>query len=292
MCRFGTVSALEGGDGTFGDGHRCLVGDRRGISQSGSRRTGWDLVLVARRRDRLEQVAERLKDAHGVSASSSSTSTSSNPVQLEALCAESAELPLGMLVNNAALAHYMPFADAAGRTGAGARPAQRARARPAHARRPSRHGRARQRRRDQRRLAARLQRILGQALPAAARGLRGEQVVPRELHADPRRRAPRQRRARAGRLPGGRALGVPLAPGHGHERGAEDGARHARAGQPGAISSAASWSRFRDLRRTARCATSKPPRTSSCRSRGPSSCPSANLVTARAVTRPRRGQCG
>ena len=39
------------------------------------------------------------------------------------------------------------------------------------------------------------------------------------------RRAARHRRARAGRLPGARALGVPLAPGRGHERGAADGAR-------------------------------------------------------------------
>jgi short-subunit dehydrogenase len=69
---------------------------------------GWDLVLVARRRDRLEQVAARLTGAHGVSAVVLDVDLADG-VQLEALCAESAELGLGMLVNNAALAHYKPF---------------------------------------------------------------------------------------------------------------------------------------------------------------------------------------
>jgi len=70
---------------------------------------GWDLVLVARRRDRLERIAERLTAAHGVSAVVLDVDLADG-VQLEALCAESAELPLAMLVNNAALAHYKPFA--------------------------------------------------------------------------------------------------------------------------------------------------------------------------------------
>jgi len=70
---------------------------------------GWDLVLVARRRDRLEEVASRLSGAHGVSARVVAADLS-DPGQLEALRLEAAELPLGLLVNNAALAHYMPFA--------------------------------------------------------------------------------------------------------------------------------------------------------------------------------------
>jgi short-subunit dehydrogenase len=71
---------------------------------------GWDLVLVARRRDRLEAVAERLGAAHGVSARVVAADLA-DLGQLEALRAEVAELRLGMLVNNAALAHYMPFAE-------------------------------------------------------------------------------------------------------------------------------------------------------------------------------------
>jgi short-subunit dehydrogenase len=71
---------------------------------------GWDLVLVARRRDRLEQVAGSLSAAHGVSAKVIDADLSDR-AQLDALCNEVASLPLGMLVNNAALAHYKPFAE-------------------------------------------------------------------------------------------------------------------------------------------------------------------------------------
>jgi uncharacterized protein len=71
---------------------------------------GWDLVLVARRRDRLETVARRLTAAHGIAARVVAADLA-DPGALEAVRAEAAELPLGMLVNNAALAHYMPFAE-------------------------------------------------------------------------------------------------------------------------------------------------------------------------------------
>jgi uncharacterized protein len=71
---------------------------------------GWDLVLVARRRDRLEEVARRLTAAHGIAARVVAADLA-DPGALEAVRAEAAELPLGMLVNNAALAHYMPFAE-------------------------------------------------------------------------------------------------------------------------------------------------------------------------------------
>ena len=71
---------------------------------------GWDLVLVARRRDRLEEVASRLTGAHGVSARVVAADLG-DPGALEAVRAEAAALPLGLLVNNAALAHYMPFAE-------------------------------------------------------------------------------------------------------------------------------------------------------------------------------------
>ncbi len=71
---------------------------------------GWDLVLVARRRDRLEQVAAGLEAEHGISARVVEADLS-NAAQLEVLCAEASELALDMIVNNAALAHYMPFAD-------------------------------------------------------------------------------------------------------------------------------------------------------------------------------------
>ena len=52
----------------------------------------------------------RPEEAYGVSAVVLDGDLA-DPVQLEALCAEQAELPLGLLVNNAALAHYRPFAE-------------------------------------------------------------------------------------------------------------------------------------------------------------------------------------
>lgn len=65
---------------------------------------GWNLVLAARRRDRLEELAARLEDEHGVSARVAEADLA-NGAQLEALCGEAAKTPLDMLVNNAGLAH-------------------------------------------------------------------------------------------------------------------------------------------------------------------------------------------
>ena len=71
---------------------------------------GWDLVLVARRRERLEQLSARLEAEHAISARVVEVDLA-NVAQLEALCAEALELALDLIVNNAGLAHYMPFAD-------------------------------------------------------------------------------------------------------------------------------------------------------------------------------------
>ncbi len=71
---------------------------------------GWDVVLVARRLDRLEATAARLSAGHGVSVRPYEADLSDRAA-LEELCAEAAELQIGLLVNNAALAHYMPFVE-------------------------------------------------------------------------------------------------------------------------------------------------------------------------------------
>jgi short-subunit dehydrogenase len=73
-------------------------------------RDGWDLVLVARRRDRLEEVAARVTAGHGVQVRVIDADLADRD-RLEELCEALATLPLGLLVNNAALAHYSPFAD-------------------------------------------------------------------------------------------------------------------------------------------------------------------------------------
>jgi short-subunit dehydrogenase len=89
-----------------------ITGASSGIGEAFAERLaedGWDLLLVARRRDRLEALAARVTGAHGVSARVVGADLADQD-QLETLRAEAAELPLDMLVNNAALAHYMPFA--------------------------------------------------------------------------------------------------------------------------------------------------------------------------------------
>ena len=89
-----------------------VTGASSGIGEAFAERLagdGWDLVLVARRRDKLEATAARVSAAHGISARVVEADLSDS-AQLAALCSEAAGLPLGLLVNNAALAHYMPFA--------------------------------------------------------------------------------------------------------------------------------------------------------------------------------------
>ena len=90
-----------------------VTGASSGIGEAFAERlaeNGWDLVLVARRRDRLEEVEARLTSDHGISTRVAEADLADSD-QLDALCAEVAETPLGMLVNNAALAHYMPFSE-------------------------------------------------------------------------------------------------------------------------------------------------------------------------------------
>jgi uncharacterized protein len=89
-----------------------VTGASSGIGEAYATRLaedGWDLVLVARRRDRLEEVAARLQGVHGISARVIDADLA-DPGRVTELSAEAAGLSLGLLVNNAALAHYMPFA--------------------------------------------------------------------------------------------------------------------------------------------------------------------------------------
>ncbi len=71
---------------------------------------GWDVVAVARRRDRLEALATRLGAAGGgrVQVVQADLGTAEG---VDAVRDAVSEAPLELLVNNAALAHYMPFAE-------------------------------------------------------------------------------------------------------------------------------------------------------------------------------------
>jgi short-subunit dehydrogenase len=71
---------------------------------------GWDLVVVARRRERLEELAARLESGQGVSVRPVEADLS-DLGRLAALADEAREMELELLVNNAALAHYMSFAE-------------------------------------------------------------------------------------------------------------------------------------------------------------------------------------
>lgn len=75
-------------------------------------REGWDLVVVARRRDRLDDLAGRLMSEHGVVVQVVAADLA-NVQQLTGLSATAAEMGLELLVNNAALAHYGPFVELA-----------------------------------------------------------------------------------------------------------------------------------------------------------------------------------
>lgn len=73
-------------------------------------RDGYDLVLTARRRDRLEQLAQRLHEEQGVAVQvvTADLTLADDLATVEQVAA--ADPALELLVNNAGFAGYMPFA--------------------------------------------------------------------------------------------------------------------------------------------------------------------------------------
>ena len=71
---------------------------------------GWDLLVVARRRDRLNDLAARISKLHEVTVRPIQADLS-RADDVQRVCEEIEAAPVEMLVNNAGLAHYMPFAE-------------------------------------------------------------------------------------------------------------------------------------------------------------------------------------
>ena len=107
--------ASQSGSGTYIEpmpGLAMVTGASSGIGQAYAKKLaadGRDLMIVARRVDRLEQLAARLRDEHRVSVDVIGADLG-RPEDVAKLCEAVREAPLDMLVNNAGLAHYMPFA--------------------------------------------------------------------------------------------------------------------------------------------------------------------------------------
>jgi short-subunit dehydrogenase len=90
-----------------------VTGASSGIGEAYTERLaadGWDLILVARRAERLERLAARLSEGHGVSVEAIGADLASAD-GLAHVCEAAADAPLELLVNNAGLAHYMPFVE-------------------------------------------------------------------------------------------------------------------------------------------------------------------------------------
>jgi short-subunit dehydrogenase len=71
---------------------------------------GWDLLIVARRLERLAELVRRLQDSYGVAVEAVPADLS-RLEDLQRVCEQIEWAPVEMLVNNAGLAHYMPFAE-------------------------------------------------------------------------------------------------------------------------------------------------------------------------------------
>jgi uncharacterized protein len=88
-----------------------VTGASAGIGQSFAERLshdGYDLIVVARRRDRLDALARRLSKAHKTDVQVL-VADLSTPAGIAAVAARAAAEPLDLLVNNAGFGGYGPF---------------------------------------------------------------------------------------------------------------------------------------------------------------------------------------
>lgn len=94
--------------------HAVVTGGSSGIGEAFAERLaqdGYDLIIVARRRDRLETLAQRLQESHQVNVETlvADLSNHDDLRAVEKRLAEDAALEL--LVNNAGFGGYMPFVE-------------------------------------------------------------------------------------------------------------------------------------------------------------------------------------
>ena len=97
----------EPAEGDSGAASTCYRRVVLGIGEAFAERLagdGWDLVVVARRYDRLDALARRLADDYDIHARAIAADLA-DEAQLNRLLAEMAEIEVGLLVNNAALSH-------------------------------------------------------------------------------------------------------------------------------------------------------------------------------------------
>jgi len=94
-------------------GLAVVTGASSGIGEAYAERLaadGWDLLVVARSGERLRELATRLNQAHRVTVRVVQADLS-DAGEVERVGGEIGAMPVDMLVNNAGLAYYMPFAD-------------------------------------------------------------------------------------------------------------------------------------------------------------------------------------
>jgi short-subunit dehydrogenase len=90
-----------------------VTGASSGIGQAYVERLaadGWRLLVVGRSHDRLHELAERMRNAHGAATRAIQADLSRSD-DLQRVCQEIQVDPVDMLINNAGLGHYMPFAE-------------------------------------------------------------------------------------------------------------------------------------------------------------------------------------
>jgi short-subunit dehydrogenase len=94
-------------------GLAVVTGASSGIGEAFTERLaadGWDLIVVARREERLREIAARLSAAHGASVHTIRADLARSD-DVQRVCGEIGAMPVDMLVNNAGLGRYMPFAE-------------------------------------------------------------------------------------------------------------------------------------------------------------------------------------